>query len=300
MSLSAGRSVVGQDVLNETFEGLQSEIVPLVEMIGRKVTVSDIAGDLFVEKSLTGLAQAGDPIAIGADANVEEMDFTQVAYKCQRYYGYGVLPDAVAQSLTQAYDYDALQNAARTCRQAAVAKLNKKLNTTIVSTTLNTEKAATDWGATAGTPILDIQAGARSTGKGDTMFLGDDVANALARHPDLKEGYSNYSGDGAIPESALVNSLRGVFPHIKTVIIGSALYNTANPGQSTSLGYQFDGTAWLGHMKDLVYAFHGESSEEDRIVKRQAQEIYYEILADIVRPHPEMGTVFTFSSLTTS
>lgn len=283
---------VGQDILNETFEGLQSEIVPVVEQIGERVLVADVAGSLFVEDSITGLAQSGTGIAIGADATPMESTFSTVSYECLRYTGYGIIPDAVAQSLQRAYNYDAIARAARHARQQAVAKLNNKLNSVLTDTNLNGSANASNWGAEAGTPIVDIDAGMEASGYGNALFLGRDVAEALRYHPDITAMDANYSSGAAIPQSSLVRILLGLYPNLDTVVIGNAMYNSANENQAVSLAYQFDGTAWCGHSKDLVLCYFSENSETQRIVERQAEKIYFEMVCDIIRPHSEMGYVF--------
>ena len=221
-----------------------------------------------------------------------ESTFSTVSYQCLRYAGFGILPDAVGQSLQRAYNYDALARVAQQARQRAVARLNNKLNSVLTDTNLNGAGNASNWGASAGTPIDDLDAGMEASGYGDTLFLGRDVAEALRKHEDITAMDANYASGAGIPQSSLVRILRGLYPNLTNIVIGNAMYNSANENQTTALAYKFDGTAWTGHAKDLVYCHFSENSETQRITERQAEKVYFEIVADIVRPHSEMGYIF--------
>ena len=285
---------IPQLVLDETFRGLESETTSLADELASRIEVADIAGVLPTAPSINSLAQLRGGIAEGAQPPVEIMDFSSTTYSTLRFVGVGGVADGVRMSL-EAMNYSALEVIARRCRQQAGAGIDAALNTVLTSAALNTAVAVGGgvWTNPASTPLDDIQTAVRTCGFGDTICLGNDVGFALQEHPDFTARFSNYSG-GAISEGELGMALRGIWPNFTNIVIGGRLYNSANPAAAVTLAYQFDGTAWVGHKSDLVMAEMGSgTSESQRDMRSEIEEIRFTRRVDIVRPHQEMAVVLT-------
>lgn len=285
---------IPQLVLDETFRGLESETSSLADEVATRIEVADIAGVLPTAPSINSLAQLRGGIAEGAQPPAEIMDFTSTNYSTLRYVGVGGVADGVRMSL-EAMNYSALEVIARRCRQQAGAGIDARLNTVLTSAVLNTAVAAAAgvWSNPASTPLDDIQTAVRTAGYPDSIVLGDDVSFALREHPDFVARYSNFSG-GAISEGELANALRGIWPNFTNITLGGRLYNSANPAAAVVVAFQFDGLANCFHKSDLVFAEMGSgTSESQRDMKAEIEEVRYTRRCDLVRPHQNMGVVLT-------
>lgn len=282
-------------VLDQTFMGIESEVVSVADTLGTRVQVKALSGTLPVESSISSLAKnpvAG--LAEGAEIPDDIMSFTSTTYTLLRYAGAGSVTDGEREHLRD-LGYEPLTRAARKARADACAGIDNRLDTVLTSGSVNNSQAASNgaWTATTSTPIEDLQDALRKCGKGDTLFLGGDVVEALVVHPDMVAQFSNFAG-GAITEGQLANLLTGLFPSVNSVVLGSTVYNSANPGQTLSLTYQFDGTAWVGWKRDLLLVEQDSGSSESwRLPRREATAIRFTRRIDIVRPHKEMGCVIT-------
>lgn len=283
-------------VLDQTFMGLEGEVQSIADILATKITVQALTGTLPVESSISSLSKnptAG--LAEGAEIPDSVMDFTSASYTLLRYAGAGSVTDGEREHL-RSMGYEPLTRAARKARAESCAAIDNRLNTVLTTAgSTNASQATTNgaWSATSSTPIADIQLALRECGKGDTLFLGGSQVEDLVVHPDFTAQFSNFAG-GAITEGQLANLLTGLFPSVKMVVLGSTVYNSANPGQTVALAYQFDGTAWVGWKRDLLLIEQGGGSSESwRLPRREATAIRFTRRVDIVRPHLEMGCVIT-------
>jgi len=110
-------------------------------------------------------------------------------------------------------------------------------------------------------PISDIETGIESVRSkifkaANTLVLGQEVWNQLKHHPDLIDRIK-YSGFGKMSLSALADLL-----NLDQVIIGAAGRETADEGQTSSLGYIWGKYAWLLYIpkrpsiKNVGFGYH--------------------------------------------
>jgi|AKVG01.1.fsa_nt_gi hypothetical protein len=293
-SLTAGG--IPQLVLDQTFLGLESNVTSLIDQVGTRIDVPNISGKLPTEGLEGGLAR-GDSNALlaeGASPRTELMSFSTTSYNCEKAVGLAQIPDGVRTSYGRSYNYDILERAADLCVRRANLKLDLYTDTVLKSTTLNaTEAAANAWDTSSGTPIADMQDAFDKSGDGDIVVIGRDVAQALALNSEFISRTANFDA-GAVGPGEIAQLIRAWFPHVRQVVIGSNLYNSANPADSVTLTYAYNGLAWVGHQRDLILTEHGSpaaATQRDEIDETEL--IRYTRRVDVVRPHQAMGCVIT-------
>lgn len=121
--------------------------------------------------------------------------------------------------------------------------------------TQNTTLAGTDqWSdSTNSTPFADIRTAINTvrdaTGmRPNTMAIGEKAFLALKDHADTREQLK-YTNAGQPSDDQLVTFLKSFF-RLTDVIIGTAVYNSANVGQTDALGAVWGGHCWLFYKTD--------------------------------------------------
>ncbi len=292
MSFSSAN--IASFVLEQAFEGLQSEVTSFADEACTKIPVDSTTGTLQLESSITGLASSKvGLIAEGAAPDMSILDMATTSYQLGRATGFGSVVDGIRDSLANV-NYDAVERAMRKAMKDAARKLDSELNTRLSDTSVNKSQAASAvWTASTTNVIGDFQAAARKCGYGDTLILGGDVLEALQVHPDFTSETANFSG-GSLPEGEVLGYFQRKFPYLQNVIFGRRMYNSANPGQAISLDYEFDGLAWIGHKRDLLLLEMGSgATEQDRDIAREATLVRFTRRVAVLRPHTEMGCVIT-------
>jgi len=110
-------------------------------------------------------------------------------------------------------------------------------------------------------PIGDIETGIESVRSktfkaANTLVLGQEVWNKLKHHPDLIDRIK-YGGFGKMSLQALADLL-----DLDQVIVGAAGRETANEGQTSSMGYIWGKYAWLLYIpkkpsiKQVAFGYH--------------------------------------------
>lgn len=145
---------------------------------------------------------------------------------------------------------------------------------TVLTNSFNSHAAGNgNWSSASSTPVLDMQEAKRTdVPDADMCILGLKSAQELARHPDLKERSSYYSGGGAIGMGALRNAVAEVLDiNPAMVYIFGSFYDSANPGQSLSIAYSADELCWIGNKRGLVMV--KQTSGTDVTVETDHQKI---------------------------
>lgn len=298
--MATDNSNIPQQVLNAVAMGLMSEQGAAIDALPRRqrFVVTDLGGEVPVMPSAATLANkvSANGVAEGADPDEFDFQMSSVSYALKRYPGYSTITQGNRVSV-DGKGLDALRQIMMRAQMQSNASVDALLSSRLASTTLNESQAAANgaWDVSTSTPLADMLAGKRKVGgRPDLGVIGDDILKDLQVHPDFISRTASFDA-GAVSEAEIARIIRDVLG-LDMVMIGNRLYNSAVEGASTvTLAYQFDGLFWLGHGSDIVLVEQVESprSEMGRSVRREADEIIFTRRVDILRPHKEMGVVFT-------
>ena len=284
------------EVLDRVIMGLEGKDGALVDQVGQKIFVSDLSGTIPAIASKSLLARLEDAgLPEGAVAKDFDMEMENDSYALRRYVGKSYIADGTRIALDK-YGLKTLSMYAMQCRRVAAGKLNKKLDTVLKDTGKNKQKTvSTAWtDAANSTPIKDMQDAMELCGYGDFAIFGRDVAEALVLTDDFKSRSHNFAA-GGVTQAELVGQIRGLFPNLRKIIIGTNMFDLNAEGLPTNLGYQFDGLAFVGHERGLAVLEQqgAPESAQWRDEHREATGIRYTRRMDIVRVHEDLGCVFT-------
>jgi len=147
--------------------------------------------------------------------------------------------------------------------------------------TNNVTLAGTDqWSDyTNSTPLEDIDAGITDMmttvgQRPNVAWMGFEVFRKLKSHPDVREQVK-YTNGGQLSDSAFITFLKDFF-QLKEVWVGTAIYDSADEGQTASLAQVWGKHFWLAVQTDrptlmgstLGYTFY----DVDRIVDTYREE----------------------------
>ncbi|HEU4751465.1 MAG TPA: hypothetical protein VFU47_00055, partial [Armatimonadota bacterium] len=84
--------------------------------------------------------------------------------------------------------------------------------------------------------------------RANTLEMGYQVFEALALHPDLLDR-CKYTGTGERPAMVTAQMMAALFM-VDQVLVGSAVSNTAEEGQTASLSFVWGKHAWIGYVSE--------------------------------------------------
>lgn len=279
-------------LVERVFLGLREEEQrPLVELIsGSIIDTPFLSGTVPTMPSASTLARVEGPIAIGAEAKDISMEQGTATFTIERWVGFTKVPDHVVQNLN-ALGFSALDQYARRALAQAKASCDKELETLLKSTSLNkTSSAGTAWSDSSSTPLVNMDTIFNTIGDADTLVIGRTEGQDLMKHPDIIAETSNFSA-GAVPQAKVAAVLQGLYPHLKNIVIGGSMYNSATEGQTSVLAYIFSTLCWVGYAEDLIYVRQTgvDRTEIDRDIRSKTTLISYEEPGDIVRGNVDKG-----------
>lgn len=300
--MGVNASTLPARTVDKMFTGLraQGQVSAVERMAGiHKIKPKSLQGILPQLTTASMLPRDAERIPQGAKAKPNSISFAQPSYNCERCPGITSVPDGVMADIDQ-YNLEGLNPFLEVALSQANHVANSYFKTVLSSTSLNTERAAAaQWNDPANAePFTDLEAVIRLIGKFDTMILGDNVIHALAQTEAFKAQNINYAGsNGMIPQGAVETALKALYPHLKNVYVFDDMYNAAAEGQDVSLGFVFDGIAWVGYAKNLVFVEQEDPkhprSEQQRDAESRSTLFSYELNLDIVRVDPLCGAIIT-------
>lgn len=294
------KNTLSAALVEKVFRGLESEFQPLIKRISsdhRQVTA--LSGILPALTSASTLARSdmGGGIAPGATSKDIDMELENFTYNILRYPGSALIPDHIRIDL-DGQGMKTMETYAKVAMAVAAHKMNVDLKALLTSTSLNETGVVNNgaWSSGSSTPFEDFNQAFNAIGDADVAVIGRNKRQDLQLHPDFIAETSNFSA-GSIGAGDVAAILMRKYPHLKQVVVGDGLYNTANEGQSVSIGHLFDGVMWVGYSDSLVYVEQtgNTKSEVERKAKARSNEISYEESADQVRTTKEKGYVLTDS-----
>ncbi len=154
--------------------------------------------------------------------------------------------------------YDAKRDAVATCMDVLWVNQELALSATLNDTavvTQNTTLSGTDqWSDYANSdPISDIETGIETiraaTGQQpNTIWMSRAVFSKLKYHPDIREQVK-YTGNARLNDEDLGSFLKSFF-NVKNVYVGTAVYDTADEGQTASISDVWPKSFWIGFKND--------------------------------------------------
>jgi len=301
------RNLIPQPTLNELLRGLERAEGSIADLLCDFREVGALEGTIPVEPSVSslpdGTASSASGVVEGAELPAVDQTHAEVAYRVKRYGAQTYIRDGIRDSLDNTTGVSALEVSLKKLRDTAHKSIDLKLESVLDSTSLNLEAdvtggsyggAAWNDGGTNSTPLQDIATARRTVPGADTLFIGLQVADVLRAHPDFIAETSNISA-GELGEAELAGFLRRKYASLVNVVIGDVFFsNTANEGQTLSTGFDLDDSVWLGYKRDLVLCEFGSAhTEQERRAAQKSTIVTYERSIDIIRPHQDMGIVFT-------
>lgn len=308
MSFDIG--TITPQVLRTLTMGQLTKVEAAADSICRKITGKDkLNGSLDSMDLESGLARdESRDLTPGARNEPHGGAYENTTYNCRAQVGTAQVFDE-GRNDAAAVDLDLITNRVRMARVIANAKVDMKLFDKLSNTggtfnvTFNAASGNDGNGAwddyTNGTPLRDLLKARLNFAPGaDSFIYTPSVFQALMAHPELLAEVSNYS-DGQLDFNALNGLLAAKLGiPVANVFYVEKLYNTSKRGQTASLGYIGNGTAWMGYRSDLVMvdpqaAPINDISELGRDISTRSHIIQHTRYVDIIRPTLEMGVTFT-------
>lgn len=288
-------------VIRTALEGLMSQNVPVIDRItsAQRFVVGDQSGTVGIMPSKAMLSPAPATtvigVAEGADANVNSWAPDKHSFNTIRLAEAGTITEG-AKRAALANNINGFAQCMELPVKKVCADMNQMLRVAVTDTSLNlTQAAGTAWTSSSATPLKNITAAIKKIGGRNAeimaMFGYDEIDN-LRFHPDFTNGFQNLTSAG-VPNDRIAQIISLVCG-INNVVIGDNIYNAANPGQAVSIGFQFNGVAWIGYAKDFVVVEQGAFlAETGRDILKASDICTYERRPYIGRGHQEMGCVIT-------
>lgn len=189
--------------------------------------------------------------APGTRAHSVDYSVSQGDYICRERSIEKLLPDEFANNTDDPYDpkRDAtaiIMDNIWVNQEATLATALAATGTMTNNTTLSGTSQWSDYNNSD--PFADLETGLEAvrtaTGKRpNVLVLGHSVFLKLKYHPDIREQLK-YTGSAAISDEALGIFLKAFF-NVQKVLVGSAVNNTADEGQSDSIADIWGKHAWL-------------------------------------------------------
>jgi hypothetical protein len=231
------RDVVVDPVLSNVSIAFQNEMY-IADMIMPVVSVSKQAGKYYVYDKAKFRRNRTER-AIGSGANEVEYGLTTASFFATDHALKEKVPFEIIDQADSALDpeSDATENITEQLLLDKEIALATSMTATATMTSNTTLSGTSQWSDyTNSKPIEDVRTGARAIQKAigrkpNVLILGKEAFDVLQDHPDILERVK-YSALGVVTEELLAR----VF-NVEKVIVAEAIYNTANEGQTDSLGY---------------------------------------------------------------
>jgi hypothetical protein len=293
-----------QATTHDIIMGLRAQQGAFADSVCHRLTRLALTGADLTVPTAQSLGQPRGKQAVGANIRDRNLETGSVTYAMGEFSSRINIPKATITALSEFLD--PLSELAQALMQDVDRGIDAALATLLVNGTYNNAQSASNgvWSLSTSTPIKDLQDALNKTPGADTLILGQTSAQELARHPDLKEMSSNYSGAGAIPVSAMQSYLGEVLsiPSANVQVFGTFV-NSANPGQTHALAYQAGDLAWIGHKNGLRAYEQGTPSVGDGVPTNggyvavrdglNSWETAYIRTLDIVRGDKDLGCYIT-------
>lgn len=298
--MGVNQNSISPGLLRKAFEGLKGDPKAVIDTLPgvSKFNVTDSSGTVTLLPTASTLAQdLDDGIAELATPREFDQELGSVDYSVRRFVGLGSIADGVEVD-ARGKGLNMLQQSARMAESIVGLKLNKKLDTVLRDVSVNEAQAVTSGVHTLDTsdPILDLQKAFAKCGYGDTLLVGRDIVEAWQRHPAFTSASKNFDA-GAVGTATILELLREEFASLANVVmLGNVhMYNSANPGLTKVLAYQFDGLLWVGHARNLAFFEQKTGNEEAswREETAECRKIRKTRRADIRRADKNAGCVIT-------
>lgn len=229
--------------------------------------------------------------APGTRANSIDYSVSQGTYECRERALEKRVPDEFVDNSDD--PYDPKRDATSTIMDNIWANQENALATVMADTavlTKNTTLAGVDqWSDyTNSDPFDDIFAGVdtmrtNSAQLPNTIAMGYSVMKILKQHPDVREQLKYTGAGGNVSDGAFVQFLKDFF-NIQNVLIGTAIKDSADEGQTASLADIWGKHLWLLHINErptLMQATFGYTFfDVPRKVETYREESH---VADVIR-----------------
>lgn len=228
--------------------------------------------------------------APGTRAHTVDYSVSQGDYKCTEKAIEKPVPDEFMQNSDDPYDPKrdttaVIMDNIWTNQELALATYMSSTGNITQNVTLSGTSKWSD--QTNSTPLTNIDTAIQTvrsatSQRPNTMVLAFNVWQALRSHPEIREQLK-YTGNGGNSDDAVIAFLKSYF-RLENVFVGSALYNSADEGQTDSLTDIWSANCWLLYRNNaptLMKATFGLTlSDVPRKVDVRRDE---DILSDIVR-----------------
>lgn len=175
--------------------------------------------------------------------------------------------------------------------------LTQRLLVVLQAETRNQAAQNGAWDVETSTPVEDQLLGLRTYVPGaDMCIIGANTADDLKLHTDYKEAVSFYAGRGSLgSDEALCQVIKNVL-NVKECHVLRQKYNTANEGQTSSVGYVFGDWFWLGFKSNLILTKQAKTDGATLTWRDDdvgSTNLSYRRVAAIDRPSIDGGVEFT-------
>lgn len=239
----------------ELLDGIRNEMPNFDDRVCRVREVDSISGVIPYLAAKDTLGSDGGAQAVGAEPDESHFNLSNLTYECVQYGRKVAVPKAIVHDLDQYMD--ALGEMAKTLmEQNAIAREND-LAALMTDSNYNGQQAASSgvWSLATSKPVVDIlNLKLNKVPQVDTAVIGATTAIELATHPDITAMAGlGFSSSGAVATSMLqdiIGKLLGI--PASRVFVWESFYNSANYGQTTSLGRVTSDFFWAGKQKGLI------------------------------------------------
>jgi len=214
------------------------------EVVFPPVPVNHISDKYFVFDSSSWFRDEADTRAPGTRGPEVEYTLSSSTYSCQPISATKVLPDEVVENA------DAPLQERRAAVEFATDKVLLKLERDVAADVFGTgwstsATPGTTWDDDASNPLEDVETGREAVVKligrePNVMVLGREVWTDLRHHPDLLDRIK-YTATGIMTPELLAQLFA-----VEKLLIGNAVYDSAQEGATASVGFIWGKHAWLG------------------------------------------------------
>lgn len=247
-------STLLREIAQEAVDSLRNDVTFFCDQISTVRNTDAISGSIPYLAAEDTLGKDLGALAIGSDPTPIDMNLSSVNYDCMRYAHSISLDRSVIQDLDQYTS--TVGEVSQTLMEYNAIAADSDLAALMTASGSNGQHAAANgaWSSAGSTPVLDMQEAKRQDApRADMVVLGITSAYELARHPDIKEMTSNYSGGGAVPFETLRGIVGGFLGiNAASVFIWEQFYNSAKFGQSATLAYVTGDFCWIGEKRALL------------------------------------------------
>jgi hypothetical protein len=214
------------------------------EQVFPAVPVKHISDKFFVFDSSSWFRDEADTRAPGTRGPEVEYSISSSTYSCQPISATKVLPDEVVENA------DSPLQERRAAAEFATDKVLLKLERDVAADVFGSgwtgcSTPGTTWDDDASDPLQDVENAREGIVKligrePNVMVIGREVWTDLRHHPDLLDRIK-YTSTGIMTPQLLAQLFE-----VQKLLIGNAVYDSAQEGATASLGFIWGKHAWLG------------------------------------------------------